>query len=158
MPLVIIYVFADVGSIAGGWLSSSLIKRGRSTNFARKTALLVCALSVLPMVFASQIRHLWATIALISLAAAAHQGWSANLYTLVSDTFPRRAVGSVVGIGGMGGAVGGMIAAAAIGHVLQLTGNDYSSLLTVCGLAYVTALLVIHFLSPRLDPVNLQQT
>jgi ACS family hexuronate transporter-like MFS transporter len=106
LPLVIIYLSADAGSIAGGWLSSALLKRGRSPNFARKTALLICALGVVPMIFAARVDNLWITVALISLAAAGHQGWSANLYTVVSDTFPRNAVGSVVGFGGMAGAVG----------------------------------------------------
>ena len=120
--------------------------------------MLICALCVVPMVFASWVHNLWATVALISLAAAAHQGWSANLYTLVSDTFPRRAVGSVVGIGGMTGAVGNMAAAAGIGYVLQFTGNNYNSLLTVCSFAYVAALGVIHWLVPRLEPAKIETT
>jgi ACS family hexuronate transporter-like MFS transporter len=156
LPLVIIYVAADLGSIAGGWLSSALLKNGRSVNVARKTAMLVCAACVVPMLFASQVHNLWATVALISLAAAAHQGWSANLYTLVSDTFPRRAVGSVTGIGGMAGAVGNMIASAGIGAVLQLTGSNYNPLLTVCSFAYLTALAIIHFLVPRLEPARVE--
>jgi ACS family hexuronate transporter-like MFS transporter len=154
LPLVIIYLVADVGSIAGGWLSSALLNSGRSLNFARKTALLICALCVTPMLFVSQMDNLWVAVALISLAAAGHQGWSANLYTLVSDTFPRRAVGSVTGFGGMAGSVGGMIAAAGIGHVLQLTGNNYGPLLTTCSFAYLIALAVIHSLSPKLEPAK----
>ncbi|MEZ0264768.1 MAG: MFS transporter, partial [Phycisphaerae bacterium] len=129
LPLIVIYVAADVGSIAGGWLSSSLIKRGYSVNRARKTAMLACALCVVPMFAGGWIHHLWVTVGLISLAAAGHQGWSANLYTLASDTFPRRAVGSVVGIGGMAGAVGNMVTAAGIGYVLHATGNNYTPLL-----------------------------
>ena len=109
LSLVVIYVAADVGSIVGGWISSPFVKRGRRVNFARKAAMLICALGVVPMVFAGWIENLSGTVALISLAAAAHQGWSANLYTLASDTFPKQAVGSVVGIGGMAGAVGNMI-------------------------------------------------
>jgi ACS family hexuronate transporter-like MFS transporter len=157
LPLVIIYVAADIGSIAGGWLSSALLKSGRSLNVARKTALLVCALCVVPMVFASRIHSLWATVALISLAAAAHQGWSANLYTLVSDTFPRRAVGSVTGIGGMAGSVGNMIASAGIGVLLQLTGSNYDPLLTICSFAYLSAFAIIHFLLPRLEAANFDE-
>ena len=153
---VVIYVAADIGSIAGGWISSALLKSGRTLNFARKTAMLLCALCVVPMVFASWIQNLWGTVALISLAAAAHQGRSANLYTLVSDTFPRRAVGSVVGIGGMAGAVGNMAASAGIGYVLQFTGNNYNSLLTICSFAYVAALGVIHWLVPRLEPAKVE--
>ena len=119
-PLVAIYLVADVGSIGGGWLSSSLIKRGWSVNAGRKTAMLVCALAVLPMMFASGARDLWVAVGLISIAAAAHQGWSANLFTLVSDMFPRQAVGSVVGLGGMAGAIGGMLIAKLTGYLLQV--------------------------------------
>ena len=154
MPLVVIYVAADIGSIVGGWISTTLIKRGNTMNFARKTAMLICALGVVPMFFAGWIDSLWGTVALISLAAAAHQGWSANLYTLASDTFPKHAVGSVVGIGGMAGAVGNMIASAGIGYVLQFTANNYTPLLMICSFAYIAALAVIHFLSPRLEPVQ----
>ena len=110
------------------------------------------------MVFASWVHNLWGTVALISLAAAAHQGWSANLYTLVSDTFPRRAVGSVVGIGGMAGAVGNMVASAGIGYLLYFTGNNYNPLLTICSFAYVAALGVIHWLVPRLEPAKVEAT
>ena len=96
LPIVVIYVLADVGSVAGGWLSSWLIHRGRSVNVARKSALLVCALCVVPVVFAYNMASLWGAVLLIGLAAAAHQGFSANLFTLTSDTFPAQAVGSVV--------------------------------------------------------------
>jgi ACS family hexuronate transporter-like MFS transporter len=156
LPLVIIYVAADVGSIGGGWLSSSLIKRGYSVNVARKIAMGVCALCVVPMLIAAWAPGLWLTVALISLAAAAHQGWSANLYTLASDTFPRRAVGSVVGIGGTAGSVGNMITSAGIGYVLHLTANNYAPLLAVCAFAYLFALLVIHVLAPRLEPADVE--
>jgi MFS transporter, ACS family, hexuronate transporter len=154
-PLIVIYLAADVGSIGGGWLSSSLLKRGRSVNVARKTAMLVCASCVVPMCFASYVHHLWGTVAIISLAAAAHQGWSANLFTLVSDTFPRQAVGSVTGIGSMAGSVGGMLAAAGIGYVLQLTAQNYQPLLAMAGVAYFFALLIIHLLLPKLQPATL---
>jgi len=155
LPLVVIYLAADVGSIAGGWISSALLKRGRTLNGARKSAMLICALCVVPMVLAGWVHHLWGTVALISLAAAAHQGWSANLYTLVSDTFPRHAVGSVVGIGGMAGAVGNMFASAAIGYLLYFTNNNYGPLLTICAFAYLAALGVIHWLVPRLEPAKI---
>lgn len=155
-PLVVIYLVADIGSIGGGWLSSHLIKRGWSVNAGRKTAMLVCALAVLPMMFASGARELWVAIALISLAAAAHQGWSANLFTLVSDTFPRQAVGSVVGLGGMAGAVGGMLIAWLTGRILEATGS-YVPVFMMAAFAYLTALAVIHLLVPRLDPVALDR-
>jgi ACS family hexuronate transporter-like MFS transporter len=152
-PLVVIYLVADVGSIGGGWLSSSLIKRGWSVNAGRKTAMLVCAAAVLPMMFASGARDLWVAVALISVAAAAHQGWSANLFTLVSDTFPKQAVGSVVGIGGMAGAFGGMLIAKLTGYLLELTGS-YVPVFLIASFAYLTALAVIHLLVPRLEPAK----
>jgi ACS family hexuronate transporter-like MFS transporter len=152
-PIVAIYLIADVGSIGGGWLSSALIKRGATANRARKTAMLVCALCVVPIVFASQVKGLWAAVALVGLAASAHQGWSANLFTLVSDMFPRRAVGSVVGIGGMAGSVGGMLIALVVGEILQRTGS-YVPIFAVAGSAYLVALLVIHLLVPTLAPAR----
>jgi ACS family hexuronate transporter-like MFS transporter len=153
-PLLVIYLVADVGSIGGGWLSSHWIKRGWSHNRARKTAMLVCALSVVPIVFAAIVPSLWVAVGLISLAAAAHQGWSANLFTLTSDMFPRKAVGSVVGIGGMAGAVGGMCLSMLVGAVLQATGR-YVVIFIIAGSAYLFALLIIHLLSPRLEPTRI---
>jgi ACS family hexuronate transporter-like MFS transporter len=152
-PLVAIYLIADVGSIAGGWLSSRLIKSGWSVNAGRKTAMLVCAVSVLPMVFAAGARDLWMAVALVGLAAAAHQGWSANLFTLVSDTHPRHAVGSVVGLGGFAGAVGGMLIAKLTGYILEATGS-YVPVFLMAAFAYLAALLVIHLLVPKLDPAR----
>jgi ACS family hexuronate transporter-like MFS transporter len=154
-PLVVIYLVADVGSIGGGWLSSSLIKRGWSVNAGRKTAMLICALAVLPMMFASGARDLWIAVGLISIAAAAHQGWSANLFTLVSDTFPRQAVGSVVGLGGMAGALGGMAIAWVTGRILEATGS-YVPVFLIAAFAYLTALAVIHILAPKLEPVRME--
>lgn len=153
-PLVAIYLAADFGSIGGGWLSSHLIQRGWSVNAGRKTAMLVCALCVLPILFASRASSVWSAVALIGLAAAAHQGWSANLFTLTSDMFPRRAVGSVVGIGGTGGAIGGMLIATAAGHLLEWTGS-YFSLFIVAGSVYLVALLIVHALAPKLKPVDI---
>ncbi len=152
-PLIAIYVFADVGSIGGGWLSSRLIKLGWTINAARKTAMLVCALCVVPIMFASQVRGVWPAVALISLAAAAHQGWSANLFTTASDMFPRRAVGSVVGMGGMAGAIGGMLVATATGYLLQIT-HSYHAVFVLAGATYLFALVIIHAISPRLQPAD----
>lgn len=154
LPLVIIYLVADVGSIGGGWLSSRLLKRGWTTNTARKTAMLVCALAVVPIMFAAKATNLWVAVGLVSLAAAAHQGWSANLFTLTSDMFPKRAVGSVTGIGGMAGSIGGMLIALVVGEVLQTTGS-YVPIFIIAGSAYLLALLAIHFLTPKLAPANL---
>ena len=153
-PLIAIYLIADVGSIGGGWLSSTLIKRGASINRARKTAMLVCALCVTPIVFAARSSNLWTTVALVGLAAAAHQGWSANMFTLASDMFPRRAVASVVGMGGMAGSIGGMLIAVVTGWVLQLTGSYYAIFISV-GSAYLVALAIIHRLIPDLRPAEL---
>ena len=157
LPIVLIYVIADIGSVAGGWLSSSLIKRGRSVNFARKLTMLICAVCVLPIVSAYRIEGLWPAVLIIGLAAGGHQGFSANLFSLPSDTFPSQAVGSVVGLGGMAGAVGGMLIAKIVGHVLQWTGS-YMIPFFIAGCAYFVALACIHILSPDLEPVQLQQS
>ena len=150
LPIVVIYLVADVGSIGGGWMSSQLLKRGWSTNAARKTTMLLCALCVVPIIFASKAANLWVAVGLVAIAAAAHQGWSANIFTLTSDMFPRRAVGSVVGIGGMAGAVGGMVISLVVGEILQRTGS-YVPVFLIAGFAYLTALLVIHLLAPKLE-------
>jgi ACS family hexuronate transporter-like MFS transporter len=152
-PIVAVYLMSDVGSVAGGWMSSSLMKRGWSINKARKTTLLVCALLALPVVFAANVTSLWSAVLIIGVATAAHQGFSANLYTLPSDVFPRGAVGSVVGIGGMLGAVGGMVFSKYIGQVLETIGT-YTPIFIVAGSAYLTALLVIHLLTPKMEPVK----
>jgi ACS family hexuronate transporter-like MFS transporter len=149
-PLVVIYVVSDLGSIAGGWLSSRLIHRGWSINRARKTTMLICALCVTPIFFAQYVDSLWTAVGIISLATAAHQAWSANLYTLPGDMFPRKAVGSVIGIGGTAGAIGGMIFSLYIGQVLERIGT-YSLIFYVAGSVYLLALLIIHLLSPRLE-------
>lgn len=154
LPIVVIYLVADVGSIGGGWVSSSLIRRGWTVNAARKTAMLICALAVVPIIFAANATNLWIAVGLISLAAAAHQGWSANLYTLTSDMFPRQAVGSVVGIGGMAGAVGGMLIALVVGEILARTGS-YVPIFLIAGFAYLVALAVVHVLAPRLSPARI---
>jgi ACS family hexuronate transporter-like MFS transporter len=153
-PLIAIYLIADIGSIGGGWLSSTFIKRGWSINRSRKTAMLICALMVTPIIFAANVKNLWVAVALIGIAAAAHQGWSCNLFTTTSDMFPRQAVGSVVGIGGMAGALGGATMAVATGYILQSTGQNYSIIFTIAGTLYLVALLVIHLLAPNLEPVE----
>jgi ACS family hexuronate transporter-like MFS transporter len=153
-PLIAIYLIADIGSIGGGWLSSTFIKRGWTINRSRKTAMLICALMVTPIIFAANVKSLWAAVALIGLAAAAHQGWSCNLFTTTSDMFPRQAVGSVVGIGGMAGALGGATMAVATGYILQSTGQNYSIIFAIAGTLYLIALLVIHMLAPNLEQVE----
>lgn len=148
-PLIAVYLLADVGSIGGGWLSSWLIKRGYSVNAGRKLALLASAILTLPIFFASTVSSLFAAVAIIGVAAAAHQGWSSNLYTMVSDTFPRSSVASVMGIGGAAGAVGGMIMAKYVGQVLETMGS-YVPVFIWAGSAYLVALLIVHLLVPHL--------
>ncbi len=153
-PIFIIYLISDLGSVGGGWLSSSLIRRGISVNLARKSAMLACAFCVLPVAFTFRVSGLWPATLLIGLAAAGHQGFSANLYTLTSDQFPLRAVGSVTGIGGMAGAIGGMLIAEVVGHLLQWTGS-YVIPFFIAASAYFVALLVIHLINPRLAPAQM---
>jgi ACS family hexuronate transporter-like MFS transporter len=155
IPLAVIYIIADVGSIGGGWISGALIKRGWSINAGRKTAMLVCALAVVPIIFASITSSLWVAVLLIGIAAAAHQGWSANIFTTASDMFPKQAVGSVVGIGGMAGAIGGMFIAKLVAYILDSTGS-YVPIFAIAASAYLVALLVIHLLAPNLEPANIE--
>ena len=150
-PLVTVYLIADFGSVGGGWLSSTLIHRGWSVNAARKTALLTCALCVVPVLLATQVSSPWFATVVIWLAAAAHQGWSANLYTLVSDTTPRKAVSSVVGMGGMAGAIAGMFFAELVGHVLEWT-HSYVILFAIAPCAYLLAFGLIQLLVPKIEP------
>ena len=156
LPIVVIYVISDLGSIAGGWLSSSLIRRHFSINASRKWAMLISALCVVPVAAVFRVSGLWPATLLIGLAAAGHQGFSANLFTLTSDLFPSRAVASVVGIGGMAGAVGGMLIAEIVGHLLQWTGG-YMIPFFMAASAYLIALLLIQLLSPKLIPARIGQ-
>jgi ACS family hexuronate transporter-like MFS transporter len=153
-PLVAIYVMADVGSIAGGWMAGRFIKRGWTVNRARKTAMLICGLAVVPVIFAAEVKNVWVAVALLGLATAGHQGWSANVFTLPSDMFPRRTVASVVGIGGFGGAVGGMCIATFTGFLLETTGS-YVPVFIMAGSAYLVALVLVHLLAPRLEPARI---
>ena len=137
-------------------MSSSLIKRGWTLNRARKITMLAMALCVMPIMFAERASNMWTAIFIIGLAAAAHQGWSANLFTLVSDMFPRRAVGSVVGIGGMAGAIGGIFIASLTGHVLQWTGS-YQLMFVIASGVYLTALIILQWLVPRLEPAPVDE-
>lgn len=150
-PLIVIYLLADVGSVGGGWLSGALIKRKWTVNKARKTTMLIAALLIVPTMFAPAANTLWLSVGIVGVAAAAHQWWSANIFTLASDMFPRAALGSVVGVGGFAGAMGGVLFQRVTGLVLQSNGNNYTPIFVVCGLAYVTALLIIHLLVPRLE-------
>ena len=154
-PIVAIYLMSDVGSIGGGWLSSQFLKMGWSLNRSRKTAMLIFALAATPVAFAAYASNVWLAVAIIGLATAAHQGFSANLYTLPGDVFPKAAVGSVVGIGGMIGGIGGMVMSKYVGGVLESLGT-YTPIFIVASTAYLLALLAVHLLSPRLAPVVIE--
>jgi ACS family hexuronate transporter-like MFS transporter len=153
VPLGVVYAISCAGSIGGGYISAFLLKRGFTHNAARKTAMLVCALAVVPVLYAPYATNMWVVVGLVGLAAAAHQGWSANLFTLPSDTFPKAAVASVVGIGGMIGSGGGALFQWATGHIVKATGS-YIPLFLIAGLAYLAALAVVQILSPRLQPAK----
>ncbi len=153
-PLAAIYVMADVGSIVGGWASGRLMSRGAGLNWGRKGAMLGCALAVLPVAFAGGVPQMWMAVLILGLACAGHQGFSANLYALPSDLFPPWAAGSVVGVGGLAGALGGMVMAKYAGFVLQHVGA-FGPIFLVASLAYLTALAVIHLLTPRYKPATL---
>ncbi len=157
LPLIVVYVVADVGSVGGGWLSSTLIKRGWTVNRARKTAMLTMALLIVPTALAPLAGSLWGAVAIVSVAAAAHQAWSANVYTLASDMFPRAAVGSVVGIGAFAGGIGGWAFQRVTGRILEANGNNYTPIFIICGLAYVSGWTLIHVLAPRLEPATLEE-
>ena len=152
-PLVAVYLMADAGSIGGGWLSSRLLSRGYSVNRARKAALFICALFALPIMFAAQAPNLWWAVAAIGLACACHQGFSANVYAIPGDLFPRGMGGSVIGLGGLAGALGGMLMAKFAGSILAGVGS-YGPIFAVAGIAYLLALLVIHLLVPRYTSVD----
>lgn len=152
IPFIVIYLVSDAGSVFFGWLSSRLIQGGWSVNKARKFTMLICALCVVPIVFAATTNSVYVAVALIALAAAAHQGWSANMYTLTSDMFPKQSVASVVGIGSMFGATGGAILAASTGIIRVKFG--YVPLFVLAGSAYLIALLLVHLLAPKLEPVK----
>ena len=154
LPLFVIYSGACVGSIGGGWLSSSLLKRGWALNPSRKCALFVCALAVTPIMLAARTHNAWLAVVLIAIAAGAHQGWSANIYTLASDMFPRSAVASVVGFATMAGSFSGMFVAKAVGYILQRTGS-YIPIFVMAGLAYLVAFAFVQVLAPRLKPAQI---
>jgi ACS family hexuronate transporter-like MFS transporter len=153
MPIIVIYLIADGGSIAGGWLSSSLIRRGRTVNASRKIAMLICAISVVPVVFVPKVASMWVAVLIIGVAAAAHQGFSCNLFTLSSDMFPGSMVASVVGVGGMAGAIGGMLIAKVVAYFLQRT-HSYTVPFFLAGSAYLIGLAIIQVLAPQLKPAR----
>lgn len=152
LPLVIVYVVSVGGSVFGGWFSSFLISKGKNTLAARKTTILVMAILVVPVFFTSLISNMWVAVTLVSLAAFAHQGFAANIFTVVSDIYPKNAVGSVTGLAGFAGAIGGVIFSGSVGLILEITGSYY----TIFGIASVAYLLCWFFLK-LLVPDNSQQ-
>jgi ACS family hexuronate transporter-like MFS transporter len=153
LPIVVVYQASTIGSVGGGWISSTMIRRGYTVNRARKTAMLICALAVTSAIFVGNAGgNMWVAVALVSIAAASHQGWSCNLFTLPSDMLPRNAVGSVVGLGGMCGALSGFLAAPAIGYWLDYSHKSYGPLFVVAGSMYLLALGIIHLLVPNVTP------
>ncbi|MCC9136680.1 MFS transporter [Pontibacter silvestris] len=161
LPLAVVYTATTIGSVGGGFLSSYFIRRGWPVFKARKTAMFIIALCVVPIMAARYTTDIWVAVGLISLAAAAHQAWSANIFTTASDMFPKRAVSSVVGIGSMAGSLGGTLFPLLIGFLLDyyksignLTGG-YNVIFTICGCAYLLAWVVMHFLTPHMEEVEL---
>ena len=153
LPLIVVYNVSAIGSIGGGWLPAPFRQLGLSPNYARFAAMLFCAILVVPIFAAAGVKSVWTAIALVSIAAGAHQGWSANLFTTVSDIFPRSAVGSVVGIGGMAGSIGSVLFAFFAGHALQLT-HSYVSLFAIASTAYLIALIFLYAFAPGLKTVE----
>jgi ACS family hexuronate transporter-like MFS transporter len=147
LPLFTIYLVSTLGSIAGGWISSFLIKRGKSPVKARLITILLMALLVVPIFFASMTSHVWVAIGLISLATFAHQGFAANIFTIVSDIYPKNAIGSMVGLSGFSGAIGGFIFAPLVGLILQITGNYYI-IFAIASLAYLLCWLSLKIFVP----------
>jgi MFS transporter, ACS family, hexuronate transporter len=154
LPLIVIYTMTTVGSIGGGWLSGAMINRGMPVNKARKMTMLLCAILVVPVVTAANVTSLWLAVGIIGLAAAAHQGWSANIFTTASDMFPKKAVGSVVGLGASAGSLGGMILLTSSGYIVTATGS-YMVLFIICGSAYLLALGLMTLLTANAKPVEL---
>lgn len=155
-PLIVVYVMADFGSIIGGWISSTMIKRGFSVNAARKTAMLISAACIVPSAFTSFISGMWPAVFVMGLAVAGHQGFSSNLYTLVSDTFPKRAVASVAGIGGTFGYLGYTLFGVLVGWILTVTHKNYLPIFLMCASAYLIAFAAIHLLMPKLEPAAIR--
>ena len=162
LPVAIIYVLASVGSVAGGWLSGHFMKLGWSVNKARKMTFLICAVCVLPVVFATVTNSQWVAVGLITLAASAHQAWSANIFSLAGDMFPRRIIGSVTGFGGFAGSVGAIALFLIVGQLRDAAiargeRGNYFVIFLAASLAYITALLIIHLLAPRLEPAKIDE-
>ena len=156
LPMIIMYLLSDVGSIVGGWTSSKLIQNGHSVNFARKITMLGAGCCVLPLLFVTDLENMWLAVVLIGIALAGHQAFSSTILSIPPDMFPKRAVGSVIGLGGFMGGVGGMIMAKSTGLVLDATGGNYTLIFAACTTVYFLAVLAVHLLSPKLAPVRVE--
>jgi len=154
LPLIVIYVLSSAGGIAGGWLSSKMIRSGKSLDAARKTVILICGFCALPVVLAPVSGGLWMAVALIALAASAHQAWAANMFSIISDVFPRNAVGSVTGLIGTAGAIGGALAATFVGYIREWTGS-YTIVFIIAGSVYLLNWLIIKLFIPRIESIDL---
>ena len=157
IPVMIIYLMADIGGVGGGLIPMQLIGRGWSINVARKSVMLGCALLVSPVFLVAHHIGLWQSVLLIGCAAAAHQAFSANLFTVATDTVPKQAVSSVAGIGGMAAAVGGMCVAKFVGFILDTT-HSYVIPFAIASGIYFLALAILQVLLPRLEPMKLTAT
>lgn len=154
LPLIVIYAVSSVGGIGGGWLSSKFLEMGKSVDFSRKTTILMCALIVLPIVLVSQIANLWVAVSLIALAAAGHQGWASNIFTIVSDIYPKKAVGSMMGLSGFAGAIGGALSASAVGLLLDTTGS-YFFIFMVAASVYLINWLILKVFIKQIEPIDI---
>jgi ACS family hexuronate transporter-like MFS transporter len=154
--LMLVYIVADVGAVAGGWFAGKLMQRGWTVNRARKTALALCALMVVPVFYSGLTDDKWTAALLITLAASGHQAWSSNLFSVVGDMFPRRTVGSVTGFGGMVSSLGSMLLFYVTGKVLKVTGH-YFPVFVMASVAYPLAVVILHVLVPRLEGAKLDQ-
>ena len=154
-PLVVIYLLADIGAVAGGALSSVMMRRGISANRARKTAMLICGACALPIMFAPHVHNMWAAVLIVGLAVAGHQGYSSNLYTVVSDLFPKSLVASIAGLGGFCGYVGASLFQVFTGKCVEYTHNYYGPFFCAA-IAYVVSVTIMHLISPEFTPAVVQ--
>lgn len=153
LPLIIIYTMAGCGGILGGFLSSNFIKQGRSVDFSRKTAIFICGLLVLPLIFATQVQNIWLVVGIIGMATAAHQGWASNIFTMVSDIYPKHAVGTMVGLSGFTGAIGGALAASFVGLALKFSGS-YTLIFLIASSMYMLAWGILKLMIPKISLIK----
>lgn len=153
LPLIVIYAVSSVGGITGGWISSKFITLGKSIDYARKTTILMCALIVLPVMLVSQTANLWVAVGLIALAAAGHQGWASNIFTIVSDIYPKNAVGSMMGLSGFTGAIGGALSATFVGLLLETTGS-YFFIFLIAASVYMFNWLILKLSIRKIEPIE----